>query len=208
VAPIQTEESGRRPAGAGPDLLVAAFTKAVAEQGYRAVTLDSVARAAGIPRARVEARFASAEDGLAAAQEAFLERLWLEVVDACAAPAGWPRKVAAGLACALGALGEAGGPARAFTVEATGSSLAAAERQLALTRRFAGLLAGGRRLYPRAAAMPPLGEEVLVGGVAAMAADLLRAEEPAALLARRPELTEMLLIPYLGAREAHAVAHG
>jgi AcrR family transcriptional regulator len=208
VAQIRSQESGRPAGDPERDLVVSAFTKAVAEEGYRAVSFESVARGAGISRRRIEARFATTEQGLAAAQEAFLERLWLEVLEACDVPGGWPRKVAAALAGALGTLGEASALARAFTVEASGSSLAAAERQLGLTRRLAALLAQGRRLYPRAEALPALTEEVLIGGVVALVADLLRAEEPGVLLARRGELTEMLLIPYLGAAEARRVASG
>jgi hypothetical protein len=166
-----------------------------------------VARGAGLPEAEIEASFETKEEGLLAAQEAFLERLWLEVLGACEAGGEWPRKVSAGLACAIGALTEAGALARAFTVEATGASLAAAERHFAAIERFASLLTDGRRLYPRAGALPPLTEQVLIGGVAMVAGDVLLAEDPAALLRRRAELTEMLLIPYLGVAEARAIAH-
>jgi AcrR family transcriptional regulator len=206
VPSSQTDNRGCIPARQEPDLLLSAFTKALAEEGYAAVTLRSVARTAGVPEREIEARFETREQGLIAAQDAFLERLWLEVRGACEVPSEWPRKVSAGLACAIGALTEASALARAFTVEATGASLVAAERHFAAIDRFASLLTDGRRRYPRAGALPELTEQILIGGIASIAASVLLAEEPAALLRQRAELTEMLLIPYLGAEEARSVA--
>jgi AcrR family transcriptional regulator len=187
--------------------VISAFGKAVAEQGYRGLTLDAVARTAGMPKARIEVHFATTESGLIAAQEAFLDRLWLEVVVACKAPAAWPRQVSAGLASAIGSLAEASAQARVFTVEATGVSLAAAERHFAAIDQFASLLAEGRKRYPRAGSLPVLAERTLIGGVASIAAATLLAEDPAALSLQLPQLTEMLLIPYLGEAEARLVAH-
>lgn len=186
--------------------VISAFSKAVAEQGYRGLTLESVARTAGMPTGRLEAHFATKESGLVAAQEAFLDRLWLEVIVACRAPTDWPRKVSAGLGSAISTLTEASALARVFTVEATGVSLGAAERHFAAIDQFASLLAEGRKRYPRAASLPDLAERVLIGGVASAAAAALLAEEPAALSLQQPQLTEMLLIPYLGEDEARLVA--
>lgn len=188
------------------DRLIWAFSRSLAELGYKALTPAAVARTAGVPEASFEAHFATKERGLVAAQEVFLDRLWLEVIGACQLPTEWPGKVSAGLGSALDALTEASALARVFTVEATGVSLAAAERHFAALDQFASLLREGRNHYPRASSLPELAERTLIGGVASIAAAALLAEEPAALSLLRPQLTEMLLAPYLGEEEARRVA--
>jgi AcrR family transcriptional regulator len=211
VSPDQDDSERPRPpkgeSEAEREALISAFSKAVAEQGYRALTLAAVARTAGVPQARFEAHFATKERGLIAAQEVFLDRLWLEVIAACEAPSEWPGKVSAGLGSAITTLTESSALARVFTVEATGVSLAAAERHFAALDQFASLLAEGRKRYPRADSLPAMAERTLIGGVASIAANSLLAEEPAALTVARPQLTELLLSPYLGEEEARQVAH-
>lgn len=187
------------------DRLVAAFGKAASEHGYRSLTVEQVARYAGTSSARVEEYFASKEEGIAAAQEAFLERLWLDVVDACAEPEAWPEKVQAALRSVLVSLAEASALARVFAVEAK-ASLAAAERQFAVLDRFAELLSHGRRQFPRASAMPSSAERALVGGVASIISGRLLDEEPQALMALEPELLELVLIPYIGREQAKRFA--
>lgn len=189
------------------DRLIAAFGKAASEHGYRDLTVEQVARYAGTSSARVEAYFASKEEGIAAAQEAFLDRLWLDVLDACAGPADWPDKVRSALRSVLVSLAEASALARVFAVEAK-ASLAAAERQFAVLDSFAVLLSHGRRRFPQAASMPSTTERALVGGVASIISGRLLDEEPQALVALEPELLELVLLPYLGRERAREFAQG
>jgi len=187
------------------DRLVAAFGKAASEHGYRELTVEQVARYAGTSSARVEAYFASKDEGIAAAQEAFLERLWLDILDACAESLPWPEKVRAVLRSVLVSLAEASALARVFAVEAR-ASLAAAERQFAVLDSFAELLRGGREHFPQAVSMPRSTERALVGGVASIISSHLLDEEPRALIALEPELLELVLLPYLGREEARQLA--
>jgi len=189
------------------DRLIAAFGKAASEHGYRSLTVEQVARYAGTSSARVEEHFASKEEGIAAAQEVFLDRLWLEVLDACAEPAAWPEKVRAALRSILVSLAEASALARVFAVEAK-ASLAAAERQFAVLDRFAELLSNGRRHFPQASSMPSSTERAIVGGVASIISGRLLDEEPQALVALEPELLELVLIPYIGLQQARQFARG
>lgn len=195
-------------AGSDRDRLIAAFGKAAAEHGYRGLTIEQVARYARVSEAQVENQFASMEQGLFAAQDAFIERLWTEVLDCCESSAEWAHRVRAALQCVVSTLVEANNLARVFIVEATGANFAAAERQFALLDRFAGLLGRGREVYPQAARMPPTIERALIGGVASIVSAHLLAEEPKALQAAQPELVELLLLPYLDRGEANAVARG
>jgi AcrR family transcriptional regulator len=186
--------------------LVAAFTRAAAEQGYRRIELDQVAHYAGLSRERLELHFSSKERGLVAAQEGFLEILWLEGTAACEVTAEWPRGVQAALRAVIGAVVDASAVARVFTVEAAASNLAAAERQFATIDRFATLLKQGRRLYPRAATLPEAAERMLIGGIASMLCRYLLEEDPRALLLLEPQMVELLLSPYLGASEARLIS--
>ncbi len=65
--------------------IVAAFAKAATEHGYAQLTVDQVLRYADVSQATFEAHFDSKEQGVIAAQDAFLERLQLEVAGACEA---------------------------------------------------------------------------------------------------------------------------
>src|SRR3954452_16159279 len=188
--------------------LVAAFTRAAAERGYRRIDVDQVARYAGLPRERLELYFASKERGLLAAQEAFLEVLWVEGAGACELVEEWPRRVQAALRAVIAAMVDASAVPRVFTVEAAASSLAAAERQFAAIDRFAALLREGRRHYPEAASMPEATERALIGGVASILCDYLLAEDPRAIPLIEPQLVELLLIPYLGGSEARRISAG
>jgi AcrR family transcriptional regulator len=188
------------------DRLIAAFGKAAAEHGYRDLTVDHVARYAGLSRARYEAHFDTKEQGLVAAQDVFLDRLWLDVFAACDSPLEWPAKVRAAVRAVISSLVEASTLARVFAVEATAVSFAAAERQFAALEQFASLLREGRARHPRAASLPPPTERVLVGGIASIVSQHLLAEDPEALSALEPELVVALLIPYVGEVEAKRAA--
>jgi len=185
--------------------LIAAVTKAVAEHGYSTLTVDQVLRYAGVSRAIFDSHFESKEQSLVAAQDAFLQRLWLDVIHACEAPPDWPRKVRAALEAILTSLAEASALARAFTVEAA-ANLAAAERQYAAFEEFATLLRDGRRHYPDAASLPEATERALVGGIASIVSGHLLMEDPRAISVLHSQLVELLLIPYVGEEEARRVA--
>jgi AcrR family transcriptional regulator len=198
----------RTTAGGADDreLLVAAVAKVAAERGFADLTVERVVRYAGVPRATFEAHFESTEQGLIAAQEAFIEELWLDLLSACEAPGEWPLKVKAALAAVLAALAEASPLARVFAIEGTAASLALVERQHAALDRFAKLLRDGRRHYPDAASLPDATERALVGGIASIVTRCLLAEEPQAIDGLEEQLIELVLIPYLGEGEARRIA--
>jgi AcrR family transcriptional regulator len=186
--------------------VVAAFSKAASELGYRGLDMERVARYAGIPLERCQEYFVTKEQGLVAAQDAFLDRLWSEVISVRGAAGTWPDGVRSAIHAVLEIVVEASPLARVFMVEATAASMAAAERQYAFLGRLADLLLRGRVFYPRAALLPAATERLLVGGMASIVGEHLLAEEPAALAALEPQLVEALLMPYLGSAEARRQA--
>ena len=205
----RAEDPGRRRQPADErELLVAAIAKVAAEQGYSRLTVERVVRSAGVSEATFEEHFENREQGLIAAQDAFLERLWLDVAAACEGPGEWALKVRSAVAAVLGALVEASALARVFAIEGVAASLALAERQHEALDRFAELLREGRRLHPQAAALPETMERALVGGIASIVTRQLLVEEPQAIGSLEPELVELVLIPYLGGEGARRVAAG
>jgi AcrR family transcriptional regulator len=188
--------------------LIAAFGKAASEHGYRDLTVEQVARYAGTSRDRIALHFASKEEGLVAAQDAFLNRIWLDALDACETAGEWPARVRAALRAVILSLAEASTLARVFMIEVTAASFAAAERQFAVLDSFARLLRDGRRLYPEASGLPVATERALVGGIASIISGHLLAEEPRALAALEPELVEIVLVPFVGPGQAKRVAQG
>jgi AcrR family transcriptional regulator len=181
--------------------LVAAIAKTAAEHGYAGLTVERIVSCAGVGRDVFDAHFESREQGLLAAQEAFLQRLLGEAIGACERRAPWPLRLQAGLRAVLSSLIESAALARVLTVEADAAGLALAERRLVALDDFAQLMRNGRGDYPTAS-VPDVTERLLVGGVASLVSQRLLREEPAATPELEAELTELLLIPYLG----HAVA--
>jgi AcrR family transcriptional regulator len=188
--------------------LIAAFSKAASEHGYRDLTVEQVARYAGTSRDRIEHHFANKEEGLVAAQDAFLNQICLDVVDACQTAGEWPVRVRAALRSVIFSLAEASTLARVFIIEVTAASFAAAERQFAVLDSFASLLRDGRRFYPEASGLPAATERALIGGIASIISGHLLAEEPRALAALEPELVEIVLGPFVGPSQAREVARG
>lgn len=186
--------------------LIAAISKAAAEHGYAGLTIDRIVRYAGVERGEFDAHFESREQGLLAAQEEFFERLLWEAAGACERPIPWPDRLRAGLRAVLSSLVESASLARVLTVEADAAGLPFAEARLVAIDEFARLMRGGRESFPAAELLPDLTERMLVGGVASLLRQRLLREEPAATATLERELLELLLIPYLGTREARRIA--
>lgn len=185
--------------------LLAAITRVAGEQGYFNLTVEDVVRYAGVAEDTFFDHFASTEEGLMAAFDSFLDRLWQEVCPVCEADVEWPQKVRAALDVTLTYLAEAASVARVFALEAA-ANLAVTERQFAAMERYAAMLRDGRRHYPRGAELPAQTERAIVGGIASIVSRHLLAEDPQALSALEPELTQLVLMPYLGSAEAERIA--
>jgi AcrR family transcriptional regulator len=197
MSPSETDERER---------LIAAFSKAAAEEGYSRLDIATVARYAGVSVARFQEHFASVEQALVAGQQVFFRRLWLDIEGGCDAAAPWPQQIQAGVSSLVATLVETASTARLFVIEAPGASLAAAERQYAALARLAALLRRGRHLYPSAAGLPEATERALIGGTVSIVCEHLLAEDPEEISRLQPQLIEVLLSPYLGEEEARRVA--
>lgn len=185
--------------------IVAGVGRAIAEHGGIDVPLERLLLFAGVDREHFEHEFATREQAILAAQGEFLQRLWLEVTSAAGDGGDWVRRLRAGLTAGLAYIADNRDLARVFTVEAAAAGLAVSERQFAGLERFAELLRGGRELWPGAARLPESTERLLIGGVASIVTHQLLAEDARAIEELEPQLTELILIFYLGRDEAERI---
>lgn len=188
--------------------LVEAFTRLAAESGLRNVTGVTTATVAGLPQHAFAEHFSSPLGCLVAAHDAFFERLHDDVAEAAREEIGWAAQVRRAISTCLECLADVESRARLFAVEAAAAGPAILERRFTHTARIAEYLRDGRRHYPEA---EPLAEDVewtLVAGVLARVTSYLLAEQGSLLPQLEAELTEFVLLPYLGAEQAKHVAAG
>jgi hypothetical protein len=81
-------------------------------------------------------------------------------------------------------------------------------RRWALLERLGQMLAAGRLERPGGDELPDLTEQLLVGACAGTIFPRLLGDEATSLPGLAPDLTELVLLPYLGPAEARAWARG
>jgi AcrR family transcriptional regulator len=186
-------------------LLVDAFTKVAAEQGYARATVPVVAATAGLPSSAFYEQFGDKRQCLLAAYDHFFARLVEEIEEATDFHSPWAEQVETGVAAALAFVLEQVDAARLFAVEALTVGPTAVDRYQASTQRVAALLRQGREHSPEAAALPRLTEAMLAAGAVSLVTSALLAEDPARLQLLEPQLVEVLLLPYAPAGDTPRV---
>ncbi len=136
--------------------------------------------------------------------DAAAARLHAVVAAACARPRPWPARVRAAIEAALSFAAADPAAARLLLVEPWAHGAAGSARRSLLLGGFAAQLAAGREQGPGAAESSGLTEQMLVASLAAFIAKRLHGEPGAAaeLSALAPELTEFVLLHYLGPARA------
>ncbi|RZU49175.1 TetR family transcriptional regulator [Krasilnikovia cinnamomea] len=187
------------------DRLIDAMARTVAERGYTAAPLSDVCAAAGVSTRAFYEHFADKQACFLAAFEIGAELLQTAVAAAYAQPATWPRRIHRGLDTLLRTL--AAEPA--FTALAVVEVLAAGTR--ARTRRRE-MLHGYLAYFadaPRRAGRPPVSRgvtEAAVAGVYGVIYDHVCTGRVGELPDRLPDLTYLVLVPFLGPAAAARVA--
>lgn len=141
-----------------------------------------------------------------AAYRAASERFFTRIERACRREDGWPSGVRAAVDAALQLLAAEPDLGRLLffgPFEADESARRLYQQTLA---RLADGLSGGRNLI--AGEPPEVLEEGLVGGAVYILSRVLRDGEAQSLPALAPQLTALLLSPYLGREEAERIAAG
>lgn len=173
-----------------------------AEQGYLEMSVEQVVARAGLPRTAFFEQFTGKLECVAALQEEAWEALRAEVGSAWASGREWPQRVAA---CVVAVLEFAAGEPQQIAVLLPASLLVEptlAARVWAVNDCFADALRLGRSELLEAGELPEGVEDVLVGGVQALIATRVRAGRAAELPAMGADITQTVLLPYLGSELA------
>jgi AcrR family transcriptional regulator len=188
--------------------LLAAVPPVIAEKGYANLTVKDLIDRAGVSRRTFYQLFDDKLDCVFAAHHAAFSRLNNIVVDACAAEKDWPDGVVAAIRGALEFATRAPDEMRLILVSSQASEPALARRGRASHDQLAGLLRSGRQRHETAGTALPSVEQAIVGAAMSLVADRLLADEVDRIPDLAPELTEIVLTPYLGVEAAHNAASG
>ena len=182
--------------------IIAALTEEVAAQGYRGVTVADIVRRAGIARNTFYDNFSSKEDCFLATQDFAVAEALRRIVAAAAELDSWQARVDAGLAAFLDYVAAEPALARTCIVEALSAGPAAVARYEGSLQVFIPLFRIGRTVSPHGEEMPATLEETVIGGVFWIIYQRIILGEAERIEQLRPELTEFVLTPYIGAEAA------
>ncbi len=185
------------------DRLTAGTIAAIAEHGYEDATISQIVAAAGLSRRTFYGYFKTKEACYLAACEEVVGHLREVAREAAEDGPDWPQMVRARLSAALETFAANLDLGVLLLIAPSRAGGAVGERYRAgLERAYAELAAGA----PKGTAPSRAVEVGLMGGVAALVIREIEAGgDPTDLL---PDLTQLVLAPYLGPVEARAVANG
>jgi AcrR family transcriptional regulator len=183
--------------------LLNGVVEAVAEQGYNATTIGSIAEAAKISRRTFYEYFSGKEDCFLAAYEMIDAHVRGSMLAAAPLSEPWPEQVRARLATLLDVLSRDLAVARFFLVE----PLAAGGEIAARYRDAMQLLAETIRPQSDLSEIDvEVRDQALMGGIARLISRRLKSGEADRLGELLPDLVELALAPYMGREEAQRFA--
>lgn len=184
--------------------LIAGLASAVAEHGYRAVTITHITKAARVSRRVFYANFEGKEECFLAAFEVVVGHIRELAVEAIALIADWPGRAVAVSRAVLSFFASEPDLARLCLVESQAAGPAVAARFHEAVGAVVPLLEQGRA--ERGRELPPTTEESTIGALVMLASRKVAAGEAEQLEELLPDFTEFVLSPYLGADEASRLA--
>jgi len=185
--------------------LLNGVVEAVAEHGYNETTIGKITKAAKISRRTFYEYFPGKEECFLAAYEMIDEHVRSSVMKSADPDEPWPEQVRERLSILLSVLSHDPVVARFYLVE----PLIAGGEPAARYREAMQLLAEAVRPRQTLADMDvEVRDQALIGGVATLISRRLKAEESERLPELLPELTELVLAPYLGRETARRFAAG
>lgn len=185
--------------------LLNGVVEAVAQYGYGETTIAKITKAAKISRRTFYEYFSGKEECFLAAYEMIDEHVRGSVTKAADSDEPWPEQVRERLSILLSVLSHDPGVARFYLVE----PLIAGGEPAARYREAMQLLAEAVRPKQALADMDvEVRDQALIGGVVTLISRRLKADEADRLNELLPELTELVLAPYLGRDAARRFAAG
>lgn len=184
------------------DRIVAAVAQVMAEDGFVGLTVERIIVLARVSRTTFYLYFPDKREAVVSAHEEIFARFLVVVEEACRPQSEWAEKVKAAIGASLSFAAAEPAPAQLLVAGFLAADLDLAQRVRVSYDRLAELLGEGRNVYPRAASLPAMTEQALVGAIATTLARGLISTEPAPFAGLHSQLTELTLIPYLGSEEA------
>jgi AcrR family transcriptional regulator/DNA-binding MarR family transcriptional regulator len=187
--------------------MLAAAAEAVAARGYAELTVTRVIARARVSRKTFYAVFADREDCFLAVLRREVDRAAVVAREAYAREGCWRDGVRAALARLLALMDAERGLARLCIVESPGAGPRVLAYRAGVLEQLAAVIDRGREAGGRGAPSE-LTAEGLVGGVFAVVHARLLADRDEPLQSLLGSLMSMIVLPYLGARAAHAELTG
>lgn len=186
--------------------LLGGVARGMAEHGYADLTVERILKEAGVSRTTFYEHFDNKRDCVLVAHEVAFDRLAAGLQRACAEEDKWSAKVFAAVSAAVDYATAVPEEAQLLVLDAVGTEPLLARRAVASTDSLVDLLRGGRDLSERAAELPDLTERALIGAMTSVIGARLVAGQADTLPALKPQLVELMLMPYVGLEEARRLA--
>lgn len=186
--------------------LIAGLASAVAEKGYRAVTITDVTKEARVSRRVFYENFEGKEECFLAAFEVVVGHVRELATEAAGSAADWPEQAVAAARAVLAFFAEEPDLARLCLVESQAAGPAVSARFHEAVHEVVPYLELGRGEREGARALPPSTEESTLGALVMLTSRKVAAGEAEQLRDLLPELAEFILAPYLGVEEAGRLA--
>jgi AcrR family transcriptional regulator len=187
--------------------LIAGLATAVAEHGYRAVTITHITKEARVSRRVFYENFESKEECFLTAFEVVVGHVRALAEEAAPPVEGWPRQAIAAARAVLAFFAEEPDLARLCLVESQAAGPAVAARFHEAVGEVVPYLEQGRAERESERELPPTTEESTIGALVMLTSRKVAAGEAEQLEELLPDLSEFILAPYLGAGEAIRLAH-
>jgi AcrR family transcriptional regulator len=186
--------------------LIAGLAAAVAEHGYRAVTITHITKQAQVSRRVFYANFEDKEQCFLAAFEVVVGHVRELAAEAIEPLEGWPEQAVAAARAVLTFLAAEPNLARLCLVESQGAGPTVSARFHEAVHEAVPLLRLGREQRQRDRDLPGTTEESVIGALVMLASRKVAAGEAEQLEDLLPDFAEFILSPYLGAEEATRLA--
>jgi AcrR family transcriptional regulator len=186
--------------------LVAGVARALAKHGYASLSVEHVVAEAGVSRSTFYENFTNKHDCVMIAHEVVFDCLVDEISKACAEAPDWPSQVAAGVSASIAFVVDAPEEARLLSLDAVGADPGVARRVLASNERLAEMLRAGREHSGLAESLPELTEMALVSATSSVLSGFVMDGRVDQIEELKPQLVQLLLMPYVGVEEAQRFA--
>ncbi len=186
--------------------LIAGLASAVAEKGYRAVTITDITKQARVSRRVFYENFEGKDECFLAAFEVVVGHIRALASEAAAPDANWPLQAIAAARAVLFFFASEPDLARLCLVESQAAGPTVSARFHEAVHEVIPHLEEGRVVRNSERELPPTTEESTLGALILLASRKVAAGEAEQLEELLPDFAEFILTPYIGAEEAALLA--